>query len=173
MSKSSGLDASLASVPLAGKGAWGINAAGYSWASMVLSGQSPPPPGTHLLQRGSPEHIAAIAKQQGAAVRVYATLAMRGDAQGMLGMGRVLMAGTQRKVPVPGKSGPESDREVEMMRERTIALWTKAGQMGVGDAWFELGVLYLGSTAGFDFDEGKSRGYFELGAKEGGQSAVH
>ncbi|UZJ54072.1 hypothetical protein CBS101457_003392 [Exobasidium rhododendri] len=167
------LDTSLASVPIAGVGAWGINAAGYSWASMVLSGQAPPPPGIHLLTRGSQEYVAAVAKQQGAAIRVYATLAMRGDAQGMLGMGRVLMAGTQRKVPVPGKSGVESDREVEIMKDRTIALWTKAGQMGVGDAWFELGILYLGTTTGFKVNEEKSRGYFELGAKEGNFRSHH
>lgn len=167
----SAADGSLASVPVAGKGAWGINAAGYSWASMVLSGQSPPPPGIHLLHNGSKEYIAAIARQQAAAVRVYATLAMRGDAQGMLGMGRVLMAGTQREVPVPGKTGKESEEEVKLMRDRAVALWTKAGQLGVGDAWFELGLLSLGTTKGVEVDEDKSRGYFELGAKQGEPSA--
>lgn len=162
-----GLDSSLASVPIAGKDAWGVNAAGYSWASMVLSGQAPPPAGIHLLKKKSTEHTAAIAGQQAAAVRMYATLAMRGDAQGMLGMGRVLMAGTQRPKPAPGKSAADSDKEVQLMRDRTIALWTKAGQLGVGDAWFEMGLLYLGPTMGFKQDEAKARQYFELGAKEG------
>lgn len=162
-----GLDSSLASVPIAGKNAWGINAAGYSWASMVLSGQSPPPAGIHLIKRGSPEYIAMIGKQQAAAVRVYATLAMRGDPQGMLGMGRVLMAGTQRQITISGKNPIESDVEMKTMRDRTIALWTKAGQMGVADAWFEMGLLYMGSSKGFETDDAKSRQYFELGAKQG------
>jgi hypothetical protein len=162
-----GLDSSLASTPIAGKNAWGVNAAGYSWASMVLSGQSPPPAGIHLLKKGSTEYIAAIASQQSSAVRIYATLAMRGDAQGMLGMGRVLMAGTQRPKPMPGKSTADSEKEVQLMRDRTIALWTKAGQLGVADAWFELGLLYLGPTMGFPQDDAKARQYFEMGAKEG------
>lgn len=162
-----GLGTSLASIPIAGNDSWGVNAAGYSWASMVLSGQSPPPAGIHLLKRGSPEYIAALGKQQAAAVRVYATLAMRGDAQGMLGMGRILMAGTQRQNPIAGKSKIQSDLEMKTMRDRTIALWTKAGQMGIGDAWFELGLLYLGNSKGFEVDDAKSRQYFELGAKQG------
>lgn len=168
----SGLDSSLSSVSIAGEGAWGINAAGYNWASMILSGQSPPPADIHLLQRGSKEYIEAIAKQQAAAVRIYATLAMRGDAQGMLGMGRVLMAGTQRETPVPGRSGAESDQEVQLMKDRTIALWTKAGQLGVGDAWFELGLLYLGNIKGINADDAKARSYFELGAKEGESKVI-
>ena len=165
----SGLDSTLSSVPIAGEGKFGSNAAGYNWASMVLSGQSPPPAGIHLVERGSTEYIDAIRKQQAAAVRVYATLAMRGDPQGMLGMGRVLMAGTQREVPVPGKTGAEAEKEVQMMKDRTIALWTKAGQLGISDAWFELGLLFLGSNSKnvAEADEAKARSYFDMGAKEG------
>lgn len=175
-------DSSGAGEPLAGAGSFGIDAAGYSWASMVLGGQSPPPPGIHLLKPGSREFVAAVARQQASAVRIYATLAMRGDAQGMLGMGRVLVAGTRRADPVPGKSGAEAQKEVELMLQRATALWTRAGSLGVGEAYFELGLLALNDGGGSG-SEGKSssegggeqraREYFALGASKGDARSDH
>lgn len=162
-----GLDESLASQPIAGEGAWGVNAAGYNWASMILSGQAPPPAGLHVLPKGQSEALEAIKDQQAAAVRIYATLAMRGDAQGMVGMGRILMAGTQRHAAnATGDDAATQEAQTKMMRDRAVALWTKAGQKGIGEAWFELGLLTLG-PGGSEADEGKARGYFDLGAKAG------
>ncbi|PWN89575.1 hypothetical protein FA10DRAFT_280555 [Acaromyces ingoldii] len=179
-----GSSSGSAGEPLAGAGSFGIDAAGYSWASMVLGGQSPPPPGIHLLKPGSREYVAAVARQQASAVRIYATLAMRGDAQGMLGMGRVLVAGTRRADPVPGKSGAEAQKEVELMLQRATALWTRAGSLGVGEAYFELGLLALNDGGGSG-SEGKSssegngegeqraREYFALGASKGDARSDH
>lgn len=166
-----GMDESLASEPIAGE--WGINAAGYSWASMILSGQAPPPAGLHVLPKGTDEAFEAVKDQQAAAVRIYATLAMRGDPQGMLGMGRVLMAGTQRhEANLSEADAATVDAQTKLMRDRAVALWTKAGSKGVGEAWFELGLLTLG-TGKENSDEAKASGYFELGAKEGDARCHH
>lgn len=162
-------DESLASQPLAGADAWAVNAAGYNWASMVLSGQAAPPAGLHLLQRGSTEARELIKDQQAAAVRVYATLAMRGDAQGMLGMGRILLASMRRSNVDGGdaEGNAKLERETTMMRNRAISLWVRAGEKGVADAWFELGLLSLGSTDKTADDASKAQAYFERGAEAG------
>jgi hypothetical protein len=154
-------DSSLSSFPDADKGSW---AAGYSWASLILSGQAQPPAGAHLLQRGSKEYTAALARQQAAAVRIYATLSMKGDPQGMLGMGLVIKTGLQHRKPTPEMRAAEIE-QISLMRDRTIGLWTKAGELGVSEAYFELGLLYLGPEVGFSPDEAKARHYFENGAK--------
>lgn len=150
---------------------WGTNAAGYNWASMVLSGQASPPVGLHLLQRGSAETREAIKDQQAAAIRVYATLATQGDAQGMLGMGRILLASARKTED--GKEDEQAQKaQSEMMRNRAIMLWTKAGDKGLSDAWFELGLLSLNSMKEGGAEEENikhsqtAQGYFERGSEK-------
>jgi TPR repeat protein len=155
--------------PLHAATQWGTNAAGYNWASMVLSGQASPPVGLQLLQRGSAEAREAIKDQQAAAIRVYATLATQGDAQGMLGMGRILLASARKTDD--GKEDEQTQKaQSEMMKNRAIALWTKAGEKGLSEAWFELGLLSLNSMkeGGAEEENVKhsqtAQGYFERGA---------
>lgn len=150
---------------------WGTNAAGYNWASMVLSGQASPPVGLHLLQRGSAEARESIKEQQAAAIRVYATLATQGDAQGMLGMGKILLASARKTDD--GKEDEQTQKaQSEMMRNRAVLLWTKAGEKGLSEAWFELGLLSLNSMKeGVAEEENvkhsqSAQGYFEQGAEK-------
>lgn len=157
--------------PLHSATQWGTNAAGYNWASMVLSGQASPPVGLHLLERGSAETRDAIKDQQAAAIRVYATLATQGDAQGMLGMGRILLA-SARKTGDGKEDEKTQEAQSEMMKSRAILLWTKAGEKGLTDAWFELGLLSLNSMKEGSAEEENvkhsqtAQGYFERGAEK-------
>jgi hypothetical protein len=171
-----GVDESREGEAVAGKQAWAVNAAGYNWASMVLSGQAAPPPGLHIHQRGSKEARDLITEQQAAAIRIYATLAMRGDAQGMLGMGRILVAGLQRQATAGGaKTDEKQKQQTELMRTRAIGLWTRAGEKGVTDAWFELGLFTLAQADPKEGAEAQARAeqYFERGAQAGNSRCHH
>lgn len=118
-----------------------LAAPGYSWASMVLQGAAPPPLGFHLLPPSSPARTELRTAQQAAAVRMYATLAMRGDAMGLLGMGRVLLGGINA-TPKEGEA-ERSAKEKRDVREKVTGMWRRAAEAGVGEAWFELGQSVL------------------------------
>ncbi|CEH15802.1 Extracellular protein SEL-1 and related proteins [Ceraceosorus bombacis] len=144
-----------------------VIAAGYSWASLVLQGAAPPPLGFHLAttQDGRTELKQA---QQAAAVRMYATLSMQGDAMGMLGMSRLLLQ-TAANLKADGEGGGEERKKAV---ERAIALLQASSKKGISEAYYELGVLHLSGEL-MPANQRKAFELFELAAADGNARAHH
>ncbi|WFD31264.1 hypothetical protein MSPP1_002298 [Malassezia sp. CBS 17886] len=129
--------------------------AGYSWATMILEG--------FTISQAREEAV----QQTQAALDVYAKLAQQGHPNAQFGLGRVLLA--KHAQYADGDAGQKGEGEG---LKRAIALWQRAGQGGMPDAWYELGRLYdAGSFVPGDHD--KAQTCFEQGARAGSTLASY
>lgn len=152
---------------------WGDWQAAYHWASLVMQGRAPPPPGTTLLP--ATEQRQAQAKQSSTAYKVFAHLAQQGHPRGIFGIAQQLLSSLDRGVDptvlgtvahVPGQEqNTRQERVAEIER-----LYRQAGEAGVEEAWFQLGALY---TEGkwVRKDEGKARGFLQEAVQQGSPRA--
>lgn len=100
----------------------GSGDAGYYWASMVLQNTAPPPPSGDLKSRV--QH----------AVDLYQKLSAAGNARGSVGVARLLLQRVQR--------GQVDKSHWPALIEQAVQLYTKAGETGLADAWYDLAMLF-------------------------------
>ncbi|EPQ29029.1 uncharacterized protein PFL1_03319 [Pseudozyma flocculosa PF-1] len=126
---------------------WWDDEAGYSWAGMILSNAAPPPP--------NPAHLRERHEE---AIETYRRLAERGNANGKLGLGRLLQA--------QAVSGRLDAHTKDKVVQRVLQLWREAGEAGNAEAWYELGTVHLGG-ASVAVDESEAERCFVKGADLG------
>lgn len=159
------------SSPTGSSATWGDWQSAYHWATLILQGRAPPPPGTALLLPG--EQRSAQASQSSAAYRVFAHLATQGHARGLFGIGRHLLSTLERGVD-PTSMGAMPSTGPARSRQETIAeverLYRLAGEGGVEEAWFQLGAIYV-EGKWVRKDEARARSFLEEGVSRGSPRA--
>lgn len=146
---------------------WGDWQSAYHWATLILSGRAPPPPGTVLLLPG--EQRSAQASHSSAAYRVFAHLATQGHPRGIFGIGRHLLSTLERGVdPTSMGAMPSTGDHPQRSRQETIAeverLYRLAGEGGVEEAWFQLGAIYV-EGKWVRKDDARARSFLEEGVQ--------
>ncbi|PWZ02459.1 hypothetical protein BCV70DRAFT_196702 [Testicularia cyperi] len=124
----------------------GSDDAGYFWASMVLQNTAPPPPSGDMKKRVND------------ALSLYQTLSAAGNARGSAGVARLLLQRIQR--------GQVDKAQWPAVVDQVVELYTKAGEKGLPEAWYELAQLFQGSRFNPP-DEARAADYLEKGAELG------
>ncbi|SPO27796.1 uncharacterized protein UTRI_04939 [Ustilago trichophora] len=124
----------------------GSDDAGYYWASMVLQNTAPPPPSGDLKSRA----------QQ--AVNLYQDLSAAGNARGSVGVARLLLQRLQR--------GQVDKSQWPALIDQAVDLYTRAGEKGLAEAWYDLASLFQESRFNPP-DQERARGYLQKGAELG------
>lgn len=124
----------------------GSDDAGYYWASMVLQNTAPPPPSGDLKGR----------VQQ--AVNLYQELSAAGNARGSVGVARLLLQRVQR--------GQVDKSQWPALIDQAVNLYTRAGDKGLAEAWYDLASLFQESRFNPP-DQERARGYLQKGAELG------
>lgn len=145
---------------------WGDWQSAYHWASLILQGRAPPPPGIGHLLPG--EQRAAATSQSAAAYRVFVHLANQGHPRGIFGIGRHLLSTLERGSDPTALGAISLQPRQPLSRQETIAeverLYRLAGEGGVEEAWFQLGALYA-EGKWVRKDDARARGFLEEGVE--------
>lgn len=125
---------------------FGSDDAGYFWASMVLQNTAPPPP--------SGDAKARVQR----ALSLYQELSDAGNARGSVGVARLLLQRIHR--------GQVDKAQWPALIEQAVKLYTKAGDNGLAEAWYDLATLFQESRFNPP-DPSRARAYLEKGAELG------
>ncbi|SJX64484.1 uncharacterized protein SRS1_15123 [Sporisorium reilianum f. sp. reilianum] len=124
----------------------GSDDAGYYWASTVLQNTAPPPPSGDAKGRVQE------------ALTLYQQLSAAGNARGSLGVARLLLQRVQR--------GQVDKAQWPALVEQAVNLYTKAGDKGLAEAWYDLAQLFQESRFNPP-DQLRARDYLNKGARLG------
>ncbi|GAC99790.1 hypothetical protein PHSY_007393 [Pseudozyma hubeiensis SY62] len=130
----------------------GSDDAGYYWASMVLQNTAPPPPSGDSKGR----------VQQ--AVTLYQELSAAGNARGSAGVAKLLLQRVQQ--------GHVDKVQWPSMIEQAVRLYTRAGDKGLADAWYDLASLFQESRFNPP-DQQRARDYLTKGAQLGHSGCLY